>query len=55
MTGQEDTDPHGTQRPSHPLGRPGDAWEMAELIVWLAGESSSYVNGASISPTGACR
>jgi len=29
-----------------PLGRPGTADEVAEAIVWLLSDASSYVNGA---------
>jgi len=47
MTGQEDEDPHGTERPWVPAGRPGDAREVAELIAWLASPEASYTTGSS--------
>jgi NAD(P)-dependent dehydrogenase (short-subunit alcohol dehydrogenase family) len=47
MTGQEDADPHGTERPGVPIGRPGDAFEIANVIAFLASPAASYVTGAS--------
>ena len=47
MTGQEDVDPHTEDRPGIPLGRPGDAREMAAVIAFLASTKASYVTGAS--------
>ncbi|HEX7298417.1 MAG TPA: SDR family oxidoreductase [Solirubrobacteraceae bacterium] len=47
MTGQEDEDPHEEERPGVPLGRPGDAREVAELIAYLASPEASYTTGAS--------
>ena len=35
-----------------PLGRPGSADEVAEVILWLAGEQSSYVTGTNVEVTG---
>ncbi len=47
MTGQEDVDPRTVERPGIPLGRPGDAREMAAVIAFLASPQASYVTGAS--------
>ncbi|MFI9584717.1 SDR family oxidoreductase [Streptomyces sp. NPDC052236] len=47
MTGQEDRDVRAEKRPGIPLGRPGDAREVASVIAFLAGSEGSYVTGAS--------
>jgi NAD(P)-dependent dehydrogenase (short-subunit alcohol dehydrogenase family) len=47
MTGQEDQDPHDEERPGVPLGRPGDAREVAALIAYLCSPEASYTTGAS--------
>jgi hypothetical protein len=47
MTGQEDQDPFQVHRPGIPLGRPGDAREIAAVVTLLAGAGGSYVTGAS--------
>jgi hypothetical protein len=47
MTGQTDEDPRTEHRPGVPLGRPGDAREVAAVIAFLASAQASYVTGAS--------
>jgi NAD(P)-dependent dehydrogenase (short-subunit alcohol dehydrogenase family) len=47
MTGNEDVDPATVDRPSIPLGRPGDAREMARVIAFLCGDGAGYVTGSS--------
>ncbi|WP_081844760.1 SDR family oxidoreductase [Cellulomonas sp. URHE0023] len=48
MTGQEDQSPfEGAARPGVPLGRPGDAREVAAVVRLLCGPDGGYVTGAS--------
>jgi NAD(P)-dependent dehydrogenase (short-subunit alcohol dehydrogenase family) len=47
MTGNEDVDPRTVDRPGIPLGRPGDANEVAALIAHLCGDAAEYITGAS--------
>ena len=49
MTGQEDEDPTapGHERPGIPLGRPGNAFEIAAVVAFLASPGAGYVTGAS--------
>ena len=54
MTGQEDTDPAAAGRPGIPLGRPGHAQEVADVIAFLASPAASYVTGASWPSTAEC-
>jgi NAD(P)-dependent dehydrogenase (short-subunit alcohol dehydrogenase family) len=48
MTGQEDEDPRGEERPGIPVGRPGDARETAAAIAFLCSSEAAYVTGASL-------
>jgi NAD(P)-dependent dehydrogenase (short-subunit alcohol dehydrogenase family) len=48
MTGQTDEDPREKHRPGVPLGRPGDAREIAAVIAFLASPGAAYVTGTSI-------
>ncbi|MFB7249643.1 SDR family oxidoreductase [Microbacterium sp. NPDC056234] len=52
MTGNEDTDPREVDRPGIPLGRPGDAREVAALIAFLASPGGAYISGTSIAIDG---
>jgi NAD(P)-dependent dehydrogenase (short-subunit alcohol dehydrogenase family) len=47
MTGNEDVDPFGIDRPGVPVGRPGDAREVAAVAAFLASPAAAYVTGAS--------
>jgi NAD(P)-dependent dehydrogenase (short-subunit alcohol dehydrogenase family) len=46
MTGQEDAEPDPSD--GIPLGRAGYAREIADAVVFLAGEGASYLTGSSI-------
>ena len=48
MTGNEDVDPRTVERESIPAGRPGDAREIASLVVWLCSDGAAYTTGSTI-------
>jgi NAD(P)-dependent dehydrogenase (short-subunit alcohol dehydrogenase family) len=48
MTGNEDVDPRTVRRPGIPVGRPGDANEIAAAVAYLASEDAAYVTGTSL-------
>ena len=47
LTGAGDEDPSELERPALPLGRPGNAHEVAELVAWLAHPDARYATGGS--------
>jgi NAD(P)-dependent dehydrogenase (short-subunit alcohol dehydrogenase family) len=47
MTGMEDVDVGAVEKPKIPLGRPGDAREIASIVAWLCSDGASYATGQS--------
>ena len=47
MTYLEDRDPHEVDKPKIPLGRPGDAREIASIVAWLCSDGAGYATGQS--------
>jgi NAD(P)-dependent dehydrogenase (short-subunit alcohol dehydrogenase family) len=47
MTGLEDRDPRAIAKPRFPLGRAGDAREIASCIGWLCSADAAWTTGAS--------
>jgi NAD(P)-dependent dehydrogenase (short-subunit alcohol dehydrogenase family) len=47
MTGMEDEDPREQEKPEFPLGRPGDAREIASCIGWLFSDGAAWTTGSS--------
>lgn len=52
MTGKDESEAYGEERPGNPLGRPGHVNEVASVIAFLASPRSSYVTGASFTVDG---
>jgi NAD(P)-dependent dehydrogenase (short-subunit alcohol dehydrogenase family) len=52
MTGMDESQAYGEERPGNPLGRPGHVNEVASVIAFLASPRSSYLTGASITVDG---
>lgn len=48
MTGQDNVDPREQSRPGVPLGRTGDAHEVATAVSFLATPAASYITGTSL-------
>jgi NAD(P)-dependent dehydrogenase (short-subunit alcohol dehydrogenase family) len=47
MNKADDVDPYATERPYIPVGRPGDAWEVARVVVHLADPETTYTTGST--------
>src|SRR3954464_11051581 len=47
LTGAHDEDPSKRERPALPAGRPGSAYEVAELVAFLAHPEARYTTGRS--------
>ncbi|WNG35451.1 SDR family oxidoreductase [Archangium violaceum] len=48
MTDQDNVDPRTVWRPGYPLGRPGDAREVAGLVVFLTTPAAAFITGTSL-------
>jgi NAD(P)-dependent dehydrogenase (short-subunit alcohol dehydrogenase family) len=48
MTNAENVDPRTLKRPAIPVGRPGDAREIAALVAFLCTPEAAYATGESI-------
>jgi NAD(P)-dependent dehydrogenase (short-subunit alcohol dehydrogenase family) len=47
MTGAHEIDPSEEERPALPLGRPGNAHEIAPMVAFLASPDARYATGSS--------
>jgi NAD(P)-dependent dehydrogenase (short-subunit alcohol dehydrogenase family) len=52
MTGMDEAQAYGEERPGNPLGRPGHVHEVASVIGFLASPRAAYVTGTSIKVDG---
>jgi NAD(P)-dependent dehydrogenase (short-subunit alcohol dehydrogenase family) len=52
MTGMDEAEAYGQDRPGNPLGRPGHVNEVASVIGFLASPRSAYVTGSSYTVDG---
>lgn len=52
MTGMDESDAFGEDRPGNPVGRPGHVAEVASVIGFLASPRASYVTGSSYAVDG---
>jgi NAD(P)-dependent dehydrogenase (short-subunit alcohol dehydrogenase family) len=48
MTDMEDVDPRRERRPNLPLGRPGDAREIAATVAFLCSPGAGYATGSTV-------
>jgi NAD(P)-dependent dehydrogenase (short-subunit alcohol dehydrogenase family) len=48
MTGMDEKDAYGEERPGNPIGRPGHVNEVASAVVFLASPRASYITGSSL-------
>lgn len=48
MTDQHDVEAKSVHRPGYPLGRPGNAQEVASLIAYLSSPGAGFITGASL-------
>ncbi|GGI04585.1 SDR family oxidoreductase [Egicoccus halophilus] len=52
MTDQHDDDPRTTSRPGLAVRRPGDAFEIAHAVAYLASPQAAYTTGTSLNVDG---
>jgi NAD(P)-dependent dehydrogenase (short-subunit alcohol dehydrogenase family) len=52
MTGKQEQEAYGQERPGNPVGRAGHVNEVASVVAFLASPRSSYVTGSSYTVDG---